>query len=116
MGIFAGTPWERPPRCERCGELENICRCPALPPLTPSLVPPQQQTARLAIERRKGGRSATVIRGLLTNETDLPSLLTRLKAACGAGGTTKDDLIEIQGQHLEQVRGQLAEMGYKIKG
>ena len=58
----------------------------------------------------------TVVRGLPAGENDLPSLLTRLKASCGAGGTVKDDLLEIQGRHLDQVRGLLASLGYRTKG
>jgi translation initiation factor 1 len=57
-----------------------------------------------------------VIRGLAAADNDLPALLTRLKAACGAGGTIKDDSIEIQGRHLEGVRTLLAELGYRVKG
>jgi translation initiation factor 1 len=114
--LFAGTQWDQPPRCERCEKLESECKCPPLPAPPPPRVAPEKQTARLAIEHRKAGRSVTVVRGLLPGDNDLPALLTRLKAACGAGGTIKDDTIEIQGQHLDRVRGSLAEMGYKTKG
>jgi translation initiation factor 1 len=79
-------------------------------------VPPAQQTARLAIEKRKRGKEVTVISGLAAGDNDLPALLTRLKTGCGAGGTVKDDSIEIQGRHLERVRALLAELGYKVKG
>lgn len=113
--LFAGTPWDMPPRCDRCGELESVCKCPPVPE-PPKYVAPQKQTARLTIERRKGGRAVTNVRGLLAAENDLPALLTRLKAVCGAGGTIKDDTIEIQGEQLERIRGCLSEMGYKVKG
>ncbi|HEY5314045.1 MAG TPA: translation initiation factor [Pirellulales bacterium] len=116
MRLFEGTPWDRPPRCERCGELEQACRCPPPPAPAPARTPPQQQTARIALEKRPGGRWMTVVRGLPAGENDLPSLLTRLKASCGAGGTVKDDLLEIQGRHLDQVRGLLASLGYRTKG
>jgi translation initiation factor 1 len=43
-------------------------------------------------------------------------LLSQLKAACGAGGTVKDDVLEIQGDHLKRVRGLLAEIGYRVRG
>jgi translation initiation factor 1 len=116
VGLFAGTPWDRPARCERCGELEAACRCPPAPAASPVRVPPQQQVARLAIENRKRGKSVTVVRGLPAGDNDLAELLTRLKAACGAGGTIKEDSIEIQGQHLERIRVLLVEMGYRTKG
>jgi predicted translation initiation factor SUI1 len=113
MRLFEGTQWDRPPRCERCGELEEDCTCP---PPTKVLTPPEKQTARLAVEKRKKGKVVTVVRGLSADENDLPALLSQLKAACGAGGTVKDDVLEIQGDHLKRVRGLLAEIGYRVRG
>jgi translation initiation factor 1 len=80
------------------------------------LTPPEKQTARLAVERRKKGKVVTVVQGLSADKNDLPALLGRLKAACGAGGTIKDDELEIQGDHLERLRGLLAGIGYRIRG
>ena len=111
MRLFEGTPLDRPPRCERCGALESDCRC--RPPAAPR-VPPEKQTARLAVEKRKKGKLVTVIRGLAATVEDLPALLTRLKSACGSGGTLKDDVIELQGDHLQKARGLLGDMGYRV--
>jgi len=54
--------------------------------------------------------------GLSADKNDLPALLGRLKAACGAGGTIKDDELELQGDHLERLRGLLAGIGYRLRG
>ena len=113
MRLFEGTQWDQPPRCERCGELEESCTCPPPPKV---LTAPEKQTARLATEKRKKGKLVTVIRGLSAEENDLPSLLGRLKTACGAGGTQKGDSLEIQGSHLERVRQLLTEIGYRVRG
>ncbi|MEK6235655.1 MAG: translation initiation factor [Planctomycetales bacterium] len=113
MRLFEGTEWDRPPRCEQCGELEESCVCPP-PPKT--LTPPEKQTARLAVEKRKKGKQVTVIRGLPAEENDLPALLAKLKNSCGAGGAIKDDSVEIQGKHLERVRDLLQELGYRVRG
>jgi translation initiation factor 1 len=113
MRLFEGTPWDRPPRCERCGKLEEACTCPPPPKV---LTPPEKQTTRLAVEKRKKGKVVTVVRGLPAEENDLPGLLAQLKAACGAGGTIKDDELEIQGDHLERLRGLLGEVGYRVRG
>ncbi|MBI1310912.1 translation initiation factor [bacterium] len=112
MRLFEGTEFDRPPRCERCGELEADCQCP--PEATPQ-IPPGKLTARLAIEKRKKGKVVTVIYGLPAEGNDLPTLLTRLKSACGAGGTLSDDGIEIQGRHLERIRESLEQMGYRVR-
>ena len=113
MRLFEGTPWDRPPRCERCGELEEACTCPPPPKV---LTPPDKQTACLNVEKRRKGKVVTVVRGLPAAENDLPALLGQLKAACGAGGTIKDDELEIQGDHLERLRGLLADIGYRVRG
>lgn len=108
--LFAGTPWDRPPTCDRCGQREADCRCPPRP------IPPEKQTANIRVEKRQKGKVVTVIRGLPAVGNDLPALLTRLKTACGAGGTLKDDLLEIQGSHAERVAQALQEIGYRTKG
>jgi translation initiation factor 1 len=113
--LFAGTQWDRPPTCERCGKLEQECQCPPVVQ-APEYVAPEKQTARLAVEKRPGKRWVTAVRGLAAADNDLPSLLAKLKAACGAGGGLKEDVIELQGQQLERVRIVLQEIGYKVKG
>ena len=113
MRLFEGTPWDRPPRCERCGELEAECTCPPAPP---ARIPPEKQTARLNVEKRKKGKLVTTVRGLPAEGNDLPALLAQLKSACGAGGTLKDDLLELQGDHRERVRSLLGELGYRVQG
>jgi translation initiation factor 1 len=80
------------------------------------LTPPEKQTARLAVEKRKKGKVVTVVRGLSAEENDLPALLGQLKTACGAGGTLKDDLLEIQGNHVDRVRSLLTGIGYRVRG
>lgn len=111
MRLFEGTQWDRPPHCERCGKLEAECQCPLDPP---SRIPPGEQTARLAVEKRKKGKIVTVVRGLPAEGNDLPQVLSRLKTACGAGGALKGDMLEIQGSHVERVRATLVELGFRV--
>ncbi len=113
MRMFEGTPWDRPPTCERCGKLASDCACPP-DPAPKRVVPPEKQTARLAVEKRKKGKLVTVIRGLSAEANDLPALLVRLKNSCGAGGTLDGDSLEIQGDHLDRLRTLLGGIGYKL--
>lgn len=113
MRLFEGTQFDVPPRCDRCGELEEACTCPPEPP---PRIPPEKQTARLAVEKRKKGKIVTVIRGLPAEGNDLAGLLKQLKDTCGAGGTVKDELLEIQGHHLDRVRDALKQIGFRVKG
>ncbi len=118
MGLFAGTPLDLPPHCEQCGELESECKCPPPPPFR---LEPEKQTVRLAVEKRKKGKMVTVLRGLASHGNDLPQLLTQLKNHCGAGGTIESPEaefpeLEIQGKHLDRVKGFLESKGFKTKG
>ena len=73
-----------------------------------------RQTARVLLEKRAKGKWVSVVRGIKPTESDLPALLTRLKNSCGAGGTVRDDAIEIQGDHLARLKELLAKDGYRI--
>ncbi|MFK7776614.1 MAG: translation initiation factor [Gimesia sp.] len=113
MRLLEGTPFDRPPRCEKCDQLEEECICPPEPPFR---IPPAQQTARLSIEKRKKGKKVTVVRGLAQEGNDLPELLKQLKSKCGAGGSLQDEDLEIQGNQLDGVREVLKAIGFQVKG
>jgi translation initiation factor 1 len=112
--LFAGTPWDRPPTCERCGKLESECSCP--PPIVkPVRQSPESQTARLRLEKRAKGKVVTVVANLDPTENDLATLAAQLKSKCGTGGTVKDGLIELQGDHLATTEAWLVSLGYKVQ-
>jgi translation initiation factor 1 len=90
------------------------CNCPPLDPQV-KRIPPEEQTARLSTERRAKGKLVTVIAGLARDANDLDDLATRLKNACGTGGTVKDGQIELQGDRLRAAETALQAMGYKTK-
>jgi translation initiation factor 1 len=77
-------------------------------------LPPNQQNVRVQASR-KGRKGKTVITGFQTKPETLTALLKQLKAQCGAGGTLKDNEIEIQGDHAQKLVQILSEMGYKAK-
>jgi translation initiation factor 1 len=112
--LFAGTPFDRPPHCERCERPESECTCPPIEPPSKS-IPPEKQTARLQAERRKKGKIVTVVRGLSAEGNNLPDLLTRAKNHCGAGGTVHEDGFEIQGDHVDRLIAWLGQLGYRTK-
>ena len=63
----------------------------------------------------RGGKAVTLVRGLTLDEVALAAMGKRLRAACGAGGTVKDGVIEVQGDHCERVMEALAKEGWKVK-
>ena len=69
----------------------------------------------MRVEKRPGGRKATVARGFDPVASDLPIILRQLKPKCGGGGTTRDDTIEVQGEHVDSVVALLNELGYPAR-
>lgn len=63
----------------------------------------------------RGGKAVTLVRGLPLGEAALAALGKQLRTACGAGGTVKDGVIEVQGDHAERVLALLAAAGWKAK-
>ena len=61
------------------------------------------------------GKGVTVIRGLALAPDALALLGKQLKMACGSGGTVKDGVIEVQGDHCERVIETLKQQGYTVK-
>lgn len=79
-------------------------------------LPPQQQTAYLHRESGgRGGKVVSVVKSLVLSEEDLKALAKKLKQECGTGGTVKDGLIEIQGEHRQKMAEVLQKLGYKVK-
>ncbi|MEA3286236.1 MAG: translation initiation factor [Candidatus Marinimicrobia bacterium] len=69
---------------------------------------------RMRMEKRKG--KPTTILYDMEGVPDLKILAKALKTLVSAGGTTKNDKIEIQGEHRERIRVYLGNEGYEVKG
>jgi translation initiation factor 1 len=57
----------------------------------------------------------TVIRGVQADAAGLVALAKQLKAVCGSGGTVKDGVIEVQGDHGDRVIAYLQRAGHTVK-
>ena len=70
----------------------------------------------VGIERKgRGGKTVSVITGVMSHEAGKTALLKLLKNKLGTGGTLKDDTLEIQGDHRDQIVELLNGLGYKAK-
>ncbi|MBO5717499.1 MAG: translation initiation factor [Alistipes sp.] len=76
---------------------------------------PERQNLKVWLDRLKGGRVATVVRGFVGSADDLATLGKELKKSCGVGGTAKDGEIIIQGDHRDRVVELLTKAGYRCK-
>jgi translation initiation factor 1 len=79
-------------------------------------LPPAEQVVYLNRDSKgRGGKTVTLVKKLVLSEEDMKELATRLKQICGSGGTVKDGMIEIQGEHREKIAEALKKMSYKVK-
>lgn len=97
-------------------EFGNVDPAEALKRAVPDL-PPNQQNLRVETSRAgRKGKTVTIVRGFQANSDILAELLKKLKAHCGAGGTLKENELEIQGDHKQKIVEFLLKLGYKAKG
>ncbi len=112
-GLFDGTPLERPVTCEVCEQPLERCGCPR--DESGAVLLPKDQPARIRREKRRAGKTVTVVTGLNPVACDLEAILAQLKSACAAGGRVGDGTIEIQGDHRQRVLGILLDLGFPAK-
>lgn len=74
---------------------------------------PDRQVLRVWLERVKGGKEATVIKGFAGSDDRLADIAKTLKNKCATGGNAKDGDIILQGNHRDKVIALLGEMGFK---
>jgi translation initiation factor 1 len=96
--------------CPACGQALARCRCKASgAPIGDGVVKVSRQT------KGRGGKSVTLVTGLALDAEALALLGKQLRTACGCGGTVKDGVIEVQGDHCDKVMQALVGQGYKPK-
>ncbi len=101
--------------CPVCGQAYNYCRCDQSS--TQQTAPKKSDgVVRIMRDRKhRGGKTVTVITGVPASNEAIMALAQQLKKLCSSGGTVKDGVIEIQGDHCEKVQTKLSELGYRVK-
>jgi translation initiation factor 1 len=119
--LVYSTDGGRVSNCPLCGLPYKQCRCDQ--PLTGSGSGSGGQPAKkgdgivriMRDRKHRGGKTVKLITGVPANQNEIAALAQQLKKLCGSGGTVKDGVIEIQGNHCDKVQAKLTEMGYKVK-
>lgn len=98
--------------CPTCRQALTVCPCAAQARATPR----GDGTVRVSRDTKgRGGKAVTLVRGLALDDAALAALGKRLRSACGAGGTVKDGVLEVQGDHVERVLAWLQQEGVAAK-
>lgn len=96
--------------CPVCRRPVSQCQCGK------KIVSTADGVAKVTRETKgRNGKAVTVVKGLALDAAALESLGKQLKTACGSGGTVKDGVIEVQGDHRERVVEILRGQGLKAK-
>ncbi|MCY1401182.1 putative protein YciH [compost metagenome] len=96
--------------CPDCGQPVAACICKQ------AVIPAGDGIARVRRETKgRGGKTVTTVSGVPLAGDELKELATALKRRCGTGGSLKDGVIEIQGDHVELLIEELTKRGLKAK-
>ncbi len=96
--------------CPTCRQPVAQCICKQ------AAVPQGDGIVRVSLDTKgRKGKGVTVVKGVPVDTAALAALGKQLKAACGSGGTVKDGVIEVQGDHVTQVMEALRKQGFTVK-
>ena len=97
--------------CPDCRQPVAQCVCGKQP-----VAPTGDGVMRVSRETKgRGGKAVTLVKGAALDALALQALGKQLRTACGSGGTVKDGVIEIQGDHVERAMASLLAQGFKVK-
>jgi translation initiation factor 1 len=97
--------------CPTCRQpiAQCVCNAKAVAPSSDGIVRVSRET------KGRGGKAVTLVKGAPLDAVALAALSKQLRAACGSGGTVKDGVIEVQGDHCERVMDLLKKEGWTVK-
>ena len=97
--------------CPHCGRAAGSCICRANP-----RAPRGDGVVRIRREAKgRRGKTVTTISGVPLASDELRELAGELKRLCGTGGSAKEGVIEIQGDHRDKLQEDLRGRGYTVK-
>jgi translation initiation factor 1 len=97
--------------CPNCRRAVRECVCPKGAPGAAKL-----NGVRVGRETKgRAGRGVTTVSGLPLGMAELDDLAAKLKKRCGSGGTVRDGVIEIQGEHRDTIVAELLKLGWQAK-
>lgn len=97
--------------CPACGQPDRQCRCKQR-----KVVSKSDGIVRISLDKKgRKGKGVTLVSGLPLDDSDLKQLAKKLKTRCGSGGTVKNGVVEIQGDHRQMLFEEFQKQGYQVK-
>jgi translation initiation factor 1 len=90
--------------CTTCGLPKELCVC--------EQIARESQKIIVVLDKKKFGKTYTVITGINEHEVNLKDLAKKLKNKFACGGTAKDGAIQLQGDHRRNAKEELAKLGF----
>ena len=89
--------------CERCGLPKEACVCKELIK--------SEEKIKISKEQRRYRKYVTLVSGI--DKESIKEIARKLKSELACGGTVKDNVVELQGDHTSKVKGKLIGYGFK---
>jgi translation initiation factor 1 len=89
--------------CPNCGLPKDICAC--------ETIAKEEEKVKVSSVRKRFGKTVTTIEGI-SKDVDVKGVLKQLKTRLACGGTLKDGVIELQGDHRRKIRDILVKIGF----
>ena len=90
--------------CSTCGLPKELCVC--------ETIAKESQKIQVYTIKRKFGKMYTIIEGISNKDIDIKEITKKLKSQLACGGTFKDERIELQGNHKNNIRETLVKLGF----
>ncbi len=90
--------------CAKCGLPEQACVC--------EQIVKRSQRIKGTTDRKRYGKIVTVVSGF-ESEIDVKKIAKSLKNELACGGTSKDNIIELQGDHTKRIKPLLVKLGFE---
>ena len=113
--LVYSTDGGRVATCPTCGQPYKKCLCDQSSTQQTETKKSDGIVRIMRDRKHRGGKTVTVITGVPASNETITTLAQQLKKLCGSGGTVRDGVIEIQGDHCDKVQAKLSELGYKVK-
>lgn len=90
--------------CPKCGLPKEVCIC--------ETIAKESQRIRIRKEKRRFKKFSTLVEGIDPKSIDIKEIAKTLKSKLACGGTVKNNVIELQGDHVDKVKQELIALGF----